>query len=209
MSPNELGQILEALFTPDGKRVITAHSTGFITVFDADKQTIIKSFAAFDPKLVQNGMAISPDGKRVCSAVGKGSEWFVKIWDLEAGTEIKSWLASDKPEWSVAWSADGKWIVSGGVDQKVKVWDADTGKLHKSLTGPEKTVARVAINREGNRVAATCFDGIVRVWNPMTGSLVKTFNMEGTGTGNVAFSPDGKRLAASAPGIVRIWDLPP
>jgi len=205
----DVGLLREALFTPDGKRVVTTHNSGIMTVFDAEKQKFIKSFTAFDAKLVQNGMAISPDSKRVCSAVGKGTEWNVNVWDLESEKEVLNWTASDKPIYGVAWSADGKWIVSCGVDQTVKVWHADTGKLHKTLTGATKTVSRVSIHRDNNRIAASCFDGIVRIWDLTTGQVVKTFDLGTLGNGAVAFSPDGKRLAASAPGIVRIWDLTP
>jgi eukaryotic-like serine/threonine-protein kinase len=203
----EGGLIREALFTRDGKRVVTVHSTGVVSVFEIENLKLVKSIPAFDPKLVQNGLAISPDGKRVCSAVGKGNEWTIKVWDLETSKEIQSWAASKSPVWGVAWSADGKWIVSGGVDQIVKVWHADTGKLHMTLAGATKTVPRVAIHPDNNRIAATCFDGIVRVWDRTSGQIAATFDLGATGIGNVVFSPNGQRLAASAPGVVKIWEL--
>lgn len=204
--PNK-GLMREVMFTPDGKRVVALDTTGALTVFGPDGKPIT-SFAAFDPKLMLNGLAISPDGKKACAAIGKGNEWSVKVWNLEAGKEATSWAASDKPVWGIDWSADGKWIVSGGVDRTGKVWHADTGKLSKTLTGPEKNVARVAITRDGSRVAATCFDGVVRVWDVGSGKSAASFVFETPGTGNVAFSPDGKRLAASGPGVVKVLELP-
>ena len=36
---------------------------------------------------------------------------------------------------SVAWSSDGKWIVSGSADKLVKIWDAETGALVSSFWG--------------------------------------------------------------------------
>jgi len=36
---------------------------------------------------------------------------------------------------SVAWSSDGKWIVSGSDDNLVKIWDAETGALVSSFLG--------------------------------------------------------------------------
>jgi len=36
---------------------------------------------------------------------------------------------------SVAWSSDGKWIVSGSDDYLVKIWDAETGALVSSFLG--------------------------------------------------------------------------
>ncbi len=202
------GAVREAVFTPDGKRVVCADATGAISVFDLATGKQISSVAAFDPKLFLNGYAISPDGSKVCYGLGKSPDWAVTIWDVEKSKIVLSTPAQEKAIWSVAWSGDGQWIVSGGVDQIVTVWNADNGKLHKTLTGPEKTVARVAITRDGGRVAANCFDGVVRVWDVGKGKVVESFQFDNPGTGNVAFTPDEQRMAGSAPGVVRIWELP-
>ena len=37
--------------------------------------------------------------------------------------------------WSVAFSRDGKQIVSSGLDKMVRVWDAETGKIVHTLKG--------------------------------------------------------------------------
>src|SRR5204863_378020 len=102
--------ISHAAFSPDGRQIVTA-SDGEARVWDA-----------------ASGVAVTPDGGKVCFAVGKGADWSVKVWDLEAGKELLSWKASTRlPVWGVAWSGDGKWIATGGVDQQVRVWHAATG----------------------------------------------------------------------------------
>ncbi len=205
--PTLQGAVREAVFSPDGKRVVCADATGAFSVLDLPSNKLTRSAVAFDPKHILNGFAISPDGRKVCFGTGKSPDWSVKVWDLEQNKVVLSTPSQEKPVWSVAWSADGKWIASGGVDQSVKVWHADTGKLHKTLAGATKTVARVAIHPDNHRIAATCFDGVVRVWEVGTGQVVESFTFENPGIGNVVFSPDGQRLAASAPGAVKIWEL--
>src|SRR5262249_34740881 len=94
------GPVREALFTPTGQ-VLVLDASGMLTSFDPDG-TLIGTCVAFDPNLVLNGMALSPDGGRVCAAVGKGADWSVKVWDVAHGEEIAAWRAADRPVWGVA-----------------------------------------------------------------------------------------------------------
>ena len=52
----------------------------------------------------------------------------------------------------MAWSADGKTVVSGTVDRSVRYWDVATGKLRATLVADDKQI--VAVNTEGNYRAA-------------------------------------------------------
>ena len=58
---------------------------------------------------------------------------------------------------SVAMSADGKRVVSGGYDRKVRVWDIDTGEL-SVFQGHTDRVNSVAMSADGKRVVAGGFD---------------------------------------------------
>ena len=54
---------------------------------------------------------------------------------------------------SVAFSPDGKRIVSGSADQTVKVWDAATGQEPSTLKGHTGAVTSVAFSPDGKRIA--------------------------------------------------------
>src|SRR5438105_565359 len=81
--------------------------------------------------------------------------------------------------WSVAFSPDGKRIVSGGRDQTVKVWDAQTGTETLSLKGHTDWVNSVAFSPDGKRIASGSGGGLnktgeVKVWDAQTGKLERS-----------------------------------
>ena len=55
---------------------------------------------------------------------------------------------------SVAYSADGKRVVSGSDDKTVKVWDADSGTVLQTLEGHSNYVYSVAFSPDGKRVVS-------------------------------------------------------
>src|SRR5205085_1883971 len=65
---------------------------------------------------------------------------------------------------SVAFSPNGKRIVSGGSDNTARVWDAQTGKELCLLAGHTDQVNAVAFSPEGYRIITGSSDNTARVW---------------------------------------------
>ncbi|KAJ3487206.1 hypothetical protein NLG97_g6457 [Lecanicillium saksenae] len=106
---------------------------------------------------------------------------------------------------SVAFSADGRQLVSGSLDETVKMWDATTGTLQSTLQA-SNPVRSVALSADGKWVAAASVDLRVKVWDTVTGAL-HTLTGHSEELSSVAFSLDSKRLAsASLDGTIKIWD---
>ncbi len=70
---------------------------------------------------------------------------------------------------SVAFSPDGKTIVSGSLDGKVILWDAQTGEVKHIFRFAEYCSIRVAFSPDSKMLASGSRDKTIRLWDLQTG----------------------------------------
>jgi WD40 repeat protein len=140
---------------------------------------------------------------------------------LAAGTvtgEIRLWSASGLPlqtiqghtDWvySVAFSPDGKTLVSGGDDQVVCLWEVSSGKCLNMFHGHTRGVYSVAFSPDGKILASGGNDQAVRLWDVSSGKLLHTLQGSANAVWSVVFSPDGKILASGSDDrTVCLWEV--
>jgi WD40 repeat protein len=109
---------------------------------------------------------------------------------------------------SVAFSPDGKRIISGSQDNMVYLRDANTGKLIGSLEGHKEDINSVAFSPDGKRIISGSEDKTLRLWDTNTGQLIGSpLKGHEDSVTSVGFSPDGKRIiSGSWDKTLRLWD---
>jgi WD40 repeat protein len=65
---------------------------------------------------------------------------------------------------SVAFSPDGKTLVSGSWDKTIKLWDVKTGKERATLKGHTEIVWSVAYSPDGKTLASGSYDKTIKLW---------------------------------------------
>ncbi len=108
---------------------------------------------------------------------------------------------------SVAFSPNGKQVVSGSGDQTVRLWDAATGAALQTLEGHTYSVTSVAFSPNGKQVVSGSGDKTVRLWDAATGKALQALEGHSGWVNSVAFSLDGKQVVSrSDDETVRLWD---
>ena len=109
---------------------------------------------------------------------------------------------------AVAFSPDGKLVVSASCDNTVRLWDAATGSCCSTLEGHTDRISAVAFSPDGKLVASASGDSTVRLWDVATEVAMQTLEGHSSSVNAVAFSPDGNLVAsASGDSTVRLWDV--
>ena len=86
------------------------------------------------------------------------------MWDAGSGSELMTLHGHKATVTSVAFTPDGKRIVSGSYDRTVKLWDAETGAELMTLPGHTNRVQFVTLNPDGNTIAVGVGDGNIILW---------------------------------------------
>jgi WD40 repeat protein len=201
-----LGWAFRTQFAPDG-RLVTA-GFGVVSVRDPTTGRTIRAISM--PGLGVQGLALSPDGRRVAAA-RETLETF-DLWDTGDGRQLVTFRGHAGRVRGLAFAPDGRRLASASDDATVRLWDAVTGLEVRVLRGHRGGTFAVAYRPNGRQLASIGWDGTVRLWDPETGAELRTLRgivqRQSVTFGNaVAFSPDGRRLAAASDdGRAVVWD---
>ena len=156
--------------------------------------------------------AVAPDGRWAVSASDRDN--VMRLWNLNRPEEESGFEQEHKgPIKALAYSPDGKRVLSGGADGAVRLWEVSRGRQIRAFQGPngkDASVNSVAFSPDGRLALSGADHGTVHLWHLETGKEISRFRGSPAAVLSVAFSPDGLSvLSGGADGSVRLWRLPP
>lgn len=151
-------------------------------------------------------LAFSPDDRRIAAACN-GT---ILIWSTKSGREVCRTAELDDRILALAFSEDGRHILSGHDSGAVRLWNAETGALLAVLAGHSGPVIAVAFSIDGRRLVSGGNDKTIKVWDAAMGTELLTLRGHRDGVTCVAFSRDGRLLiSGSRDKTIRLWDSGP
>jgi WD40 repeat protein/energy-coupling factor transporter ATP-binding protein EcfA2 len=209
------GQIVDAAFSKDTKKVVTASLDGSARVWDVASGSTLAVLRGHTKEV--RSVAFSPDGKFVATGSSDGT---ARVWDAVSGTSLAVLRGHKREVTGVAFSPDGEMVGSASDDETLRVWSARTWESSRELTGSgndKGTFTGIRFSPDGKYVLAGDVVGAAYVWEVRTGRLVVALlgHERGASVQNAGFSPDGRFVvtAGGAGGFgvdltARVWQVP-
>jgi WD40 repeat protein len=172
-------------------------------------------------------VAVSPDGKTIASADTKS----IHLWDVPTATKRATLNGHTGVVWSVAFSPDGRLLLSGSKDGTARFWDPATGEEKAAFNWDMGAVQHVAFAPDGMTAAVAGHTGTIILLDVDSGELLNRGPTLGQLTAavsedlpvrrrdgsllldakkpvtTVAFTPDGSKLASVGRHCgVKLWD---
>ncbi|MFB9183709.1 TIR domain-containing protein [Dactylosporangium sucinum] len=174
-TPRDMGTVADAryidqmTFTPDGRYLlIDASGMGrrpLILVDTGRGSTPRVVHKAFGPPDIAYGTAISPDGRTVAVSTLGG----ILLWDITDNGAVHQLPVRLKAgaghATTLAFSADGRTLVTASTDQPIQVWDFADREAPTLVADPGYGQAVAVAFGPGARFTATEPDGRVRIWS--------------------------------------------
>jgi WD40 repeat protein len=150
-------------------------------------------------------VAISPDSNYVATASRDKS---AKLWELNTGREVRSFLGHQASVISLDFSRDGKYLLTGGNDHTVKLWEVNTGKQILSIVLDDTESYNKQYGSGQERINDVAFDPqgryfvtlgqMVHVWEFPSGKKITSWMVAqgNRGAESLSLSADGQWLGS-------------
>jgi uncharacterized protein with WD repeat len=202
------GEVKAVAFSPDDKYIVSAGlkaSEGFeaiIRLWNTQGDSIGDPLGEYDGYVVTS-VAFSPDSKYIACG---GTDTKIRLWDTMGSPIGQPFGESFRPIKSLAFSPDGKHIVSGAY-RTVRLWDTMGNRTGGLFQGHDSDVNSVTFSPNGQYIASGG-DVTVQLWDTTGNPIGGPFRGHEDTVLSVAFSPDSKYVASGGMDeTARLWDL--
>jgi WD40 repeat protein len=210
----------------DGTLLAVAHAgnawDSVVSIYETGNWTLQK---VLDPPLkgkVVEALKFDPRNENLAIATLQG---IVEIWNVPTATRIASFQAHYGYVNDIAYSPDGKTLVTAasisntvpdpqknalyhsGDTELIRAWDSDSAALIRSYDGDFGAVRSIGFSADGRYLLTMCEDHAIRIWDAKSADLIEAIDLGRMFPHAAVFSPDQTKLAYAIGNVVRIVDI--
>jgi WD40 repeat protein len=174
-------------WSADGERVASGSGDGTARVWDVKRGKNILTINTGHPAV--RAVTYSPDSSKLAT----GGDYAVIIGDAKTG-ELLNTLKHNNWVRSLAWTSDGKKLISGTYGP-IRIFDTATWQQIAVLEGHTLLVSGISLSSNNRLLASASWDKTARLWNLDTNLPVGPPLRHQNDLRSATLSPDGKVLA--------------
>lgn len=193
--------IASLAFSPDGHILASGSydNSNALRLWDVDSGKLLKTIE--DTAIWK--IAFSPNGEMLATArLGD-----TRVWDVNAGKLLYTFPGRNKrPTTALAYSSDGKYIATEGLDNQIRLWDMNTKKEFHLLSGHKDIIRSVVFSPDNKLLASGGDDQMIKLWDTSSGRELQTLQVNHFPL-NIVFHPTKHILASAGMGeYIELWD---
>lgn len=157
------GVFSAASFSPDGDRVIATTADGPVPVWDMRSPKPARLLRPRAQAFLDQVVSVdwSPNGD-LAAVADRNDTGVVRLFGVVGG-DIRAELRHGGEVRHVAFSRDGRWLVTAGMQPTARVWDVSSGRQVAELRGHSRELVAASFGPDARQVLTASKDGTARV----------------------------------------------
>ncbi len=188
--------------------LISIGGNGVINIWDYKNLQIIHTIKASHKSA--RTIAITPDENEF--AIGF-SDCTIKIYDATTFALKNNLQAHTNSVFALAFSGNGKYLLSGGRDAMLNVWDAQNNYiLLHNIAAHNLHINAIAFNNNDEIFATASMDKTIKIWSASSFKLLKVLDkarhqLHSTSINKLMWHNEQKLLSVSDDRTAMMWDI--
>ena len=186
--------VTASAYSKRGNILFTSSLDGSVRAWDMLRYRNFRTFTA-PQRLSFSCLAIDPSAEVVCAA--SHDSFDIHLWSVQNGALLDQLSGHEGPISTLAFTPDGRYLVSGSWDHTIRVWSVfDRSQTSESLRLMSDLLC-ICIRPDSAQIAAATLDGSISFWNLNTS--VQESGIDGCRDVSGGRTLTSRRTAASTP----------